>query len=235
MNARATDNLFCSLCGDPILLNTSNPVESLSMDHVPPKQFYPKDIRTAQNQNLWLVPTHKRCNGDYRLDEEYFYHATQVMVQNGNHRMAQVVHLDLMRRTNKPQTPALVRSLLKKVRTVTKAGIYLPPGIVQFNVDEYRLQRVAIKIARGLFWLDQKRYIPRENCKDIRLCELETDAPEIYRRLWCGVPAKSVITEVFSYRRVEFEHLHLFSMLFWEAFMFCAAFENPSTGTTSAK
>ena len=92
------------------------------------------------------------------------------------------------------------------------------------------MQRVAIKIAQGLFYLDQKRFVPRENCKDIYLCEQVADVPEGY---WGCARAeeKSVLPAVFSYRRFEFENMHLFSMLFWEAFMFCAAFEDPSGDT----
>jgi len=228
MDARSIDNQTCSLCGDQIAANSVNPDDALSMDHVPPKQFYPKETRTTHKTNLWLVPTHRRCNADYRKDEEYFYHAVYALVQKGNRTMGQVVHHDLLRRTSKPQTPAMVRSLLKEFRTVTEAGIHLPPGIVQFGLDKYRTQRVAIKIAQGLFYLDEKRYIPRANCKDIRLCEFESDVPELYQLSWRGADAKSVLPAVFSYWRFGFDNLHLFTMLFWEAFMFCVAFESPS-------
>ena len=54
--------IVCCLCGHPILANPANPDDAFSSDHVPPKQFYVKEIRSAQNPNLWVVPTHKRCN-----------------------------------------------------------------------------------------------------------------------------------------------------------------------------
>lgn len=221
------EQIVCCLCGHTIPPNPADPDDALSKDHLPPKQFYPKEIRSAENPNLWLVPTHKRCNADYRKDEEYFYHAVYGLLQNGNPAMGQVVHRDLIRRTSKPQTPAMVRSLLKEYRTVTDAGIYMPPRIVQFGLDAYRMQRVAIKIAQGIFDLDHKRYIPRENCKDIRLCESETDVPELYQLSWHCAEAQSVLPAIFSYRCFQFENLHLFSMLFWEAFMFCAALDSP--------
>ena len=224
-------NTTCCLCGEAILPTAENPDAALSMDHVPPKQFHPKEIRSAQNPNLWVVPTHKRCNAGYRKDEEYFYHAVCALVQNSNRAMGQVVHRDLMRRANKPQTPAMVRSLLKEFRTGRDAGINLPPGIVQFNLDPYRMRRVAIKIAQGVFYLDQRRYVPRENCKGIRLFQLKTEVPELYQLSWRGAEAKSVLPGIFSYRRFELDNLHLFSMLYWEAFMFCAAFESHSAGT----
>jgi hypothetical protein len=228
MDAIQNLNRICCLCGSRISANPVDPNDALSWDHVPPKQFYPKEMRATANPNLWLVPTHKRCNGDCRMDEEYFYHAVYPLVQNGNPSTAQVVHRDLIRRTKQPQTPAMARKLLKEFRMVTKAGIYLPAGIVQFNLDEYRLQRVVIKIAQGLYYRDRQAYMPRTNCKDIRLCEHKCEVPELYELSWCGTDAKSVMPGVFSYRHLEFDNLHLFSMLFWEAFLFCAAFENPS-------
>lgn len=233
MDGRAIGIPTCSLCGQPIAPNPDNDGDSLSMDHVPPKQFYPREIRASANPNLWLVPTHGRCNADYREDEEYFYHAVYPLVQNANRAMGQVVHRDLKRRTSKPQTPAMARSLLKEFGTVTEGGILLPPGIVQFKLDVYRVQRVAIKIAQGLFYLDDGQHVPRENCKDIRLCESANQVPELYKLLGGAAEAKSVVPSVFSYWRSEFDDLHLFSMLFWEAFMFCAAFKSPSA--TSSK
>jgi hypothetical protein len=228
MDAPAVPIQTCSLCGQAILANPENVDDSLSMDHVPPKQFYPKEERASANPNLWLVPTHRRCNADYQKDEEYFYHAMYPLVRDGNRAMAQVVHRDLKRRTNKPQTPAIIRSLLKEFRTVTEGGILLPRGMVQFNIDAYRVQRVAMKIAQELFYLDKDQHVPRANCKDIRLCESESDVPELYQFSWRGAEARAVLPAVFSYRRCEFDNLHLFSMLFWEALMFCVALERPS-------
>lgn len=34
------------------------------MDHVPPKQFYPKDIRKRAHGNLVRQPTHRKCSGN---------------------------------------------------------------------------------------------------------------------------------------------------------------------------
>lgn len=226
-----SNDYICCLCGDTIPPNPANLDDALSMDHVPPKQFYPKENRTARIPNLWVVPTHKRCNADYRKDKEYFYHAVYPLVQDGNRTMGQAVYRDLMRRTHKPQTPAMTRRLLTRFKRVTDSGIHLPPGIVQFNLDACRVERVAIKISQGLFYLDESRYLPRRNCKDIRLCQTEGEVPQLYQLSWRRGEAKSVLPGVFSYRRFEFENLHLFSMLFWEAFMFCTAFEGPLAGS----
>lgn len=197
------------------------------MDHVPPKQFYPKSLRTKLNLNLWVVPTHKRCNEDYREDEEYFYHAMSPIVGKNNPQMGKTIFADFARRTHKPQTPAMIRNILKSYSHVSNGGIYLPPGIVQFSVDKDRTQRVIIKIAQGLIYSDCDVYAPSENCKDIRLCSDKSDVPEVYSLSWQGAESKTVCQKVFAYRRFELENLHLLSMFFWESLMFCCAFEDP--------
>lgn len=211
---------LCSICGQPIA------PDELSADHVPPKQFYPKATR-KECTKLWVVPTHKQCNQDYRKDEEYFYHAAYPLVRHTNMRMGQLIHQDLMRRTHKSQTPAMVRMILKEVKTKTEGGLILPPGLAQLTLDQGRLERVAVKIAQGLFYLDQERFLPRENCKDIHLCLSDTEAPELYRMSWECSLNKSVLPDIFSYRAFQLDSLHLVSMLFWQAVMFCAAFEIP--------
>lgn len=217
----------CYLCGQPILPDVQRTEDALSMDHVPPKQFYPKETRSTIRARLWYAPSHKRCNEDYREDEEYFYHVMHIVVQDNNPSMGQVLHMDLARRTHKPQTPAMLRNILKTFAPVTSGGIYLPPPLLRFEVDRYRAERVVLKIVRGLFFLDHGRHLPLENCKDIRLCLAKSDVPEIYARMWEAGPAKTICPEVFSYRHFEVKGLHLWSLLFWEAFMFCIAFQDP--------
>lgn len=237
---------ICCLCGKP-----ANKDDPISREHVPPKQFYPKSLR--KGLNLWVAPTHKSCNKSYQLDEEYFYHALFPLVANTNPQTANVVLDDLKRRAKKPQTRTLLRAILKTQQTTTSGGIVLPPGMVRLDVDAYRLQQVAIKIGRCLFYQDHKRVMPYENCKDIRLCQCEEDVPECYRLSWelskvsvdsvatsesseivvdndtgKGLPL-SVYRQVFEYRPAYLEpkHLHLYSLMFWRAFIFCMAFEDP--------
>ena len=163
----------CCLCG-----KTATDEDPLTREHVPPKQFYPKPLRDGLN--LWVVPTHRSCNNQHKADEEYFYHALYPLVANVNPQTADVILDDLKRRAKKPQTPTLLRSILKTARKTAESGIVLPRGVVRMDADQFRLQQVAIKIGRCLFYRDHKRVMPYENCKDIRLCEREDDVPELY-------------------------------------------------------
>jgi len=196
------------------------------MDHVPPKQFYPQELRSQKQLNLWVAPTHRECNERYRADEEYFYHSMYTLVAKLNPGMARAIFRDFERRSTKPQTPAMLRRLLSNVTTVTEGGVHLPPGIIRVAVNEYRIEQIVLKIARGLYYLDHGEYIPLENAKDIRCCEQEEEVPELYQLTWRAAPAKTICPEVFSYRHFTFESLHLWSLLFWESFLFCTAFNS---------
>jgi hypothetical protein len=168
---------LCCLCG-----KAATACDPITREHVPPKQFYPKSLRDGLN--LWVVPTHKSCNNKHQRDEDYFYLAVYPLVANVNPRAAGVIVDDLKRRAKSRQTPTLLRSILQKSRTTTDGGLVLPPGVVRIDASKYRLQQVATKIGRCLFYRDHKRFMPYENCKDIRLCEHENDVPELYTLSW---------------------------------------------------
>ena len=102
-----------------------------------------------------------------------------------------------------------------------------------------------------MFYRDHERVIPYENCVDIRLCEREEDVLELYRLSWemskvnvndlatsetCGLVVDinseagrplAECQQVFDYRPayIEERQLHLYTLRFWGAFVFCMAFE----------
>lgn len=239
----------CCLCG-----KFATDEDPITREHAPPKQFYPKSLRDGLN--LWVVPTHRSCNNKHKADEEYFYHALYPLVANANPQTADVILDDLKRRAKKPQTRTLLRGILKSARTTTEGGIILPPGVLRIDTDKTRLQAVALKIGRCLFYRDHKRVMPHENCRDIRLCEREEDVPEVYGLSWEMskvdvnnlIPSESgglvvivdleagqalsACRQVFDYRAAYFEEkqLHFYTLRFWEAFVFCMALEDPDAG-----
>jgi hypothetical protein len=136
---------------------------------------------------------------------------------------------DFHRRSQKPQTPALIRKVLKGVSSVTSGGIYLPNGKLEVQIDRSRIENVVLKIARGLFYIENNRFMPLKNAKDIRFCSNEGEVPELYRLYWPHVTLNGVCPEVFSDKYFYFESkkLHLYTLLFWQAVMSCVAFEEP--------
>ena len=108
---------------------------------------------------------------------------------------------------------------------ITSGGIILPQGLLQVEIDLMRIEKVSLKIVRGLFYMDNHNFIPLENAKDIRFCSNESEVPELYRLYWPYAKLRGVCPDVFSYKYFKFENLHLYSLMFWKTIMSCAAFE----------
>lgn len=220
---------ICYLCG------TSIENADLSADHIPPRAFFPKDVRVGLN--LQVAPAHKTCNESFKADEEYFQHALFIEVLNKKPSITASLKNDFYRRADKPQTPALIRKISKGISNTTSGGIYLPHGIHQVEIDQLRIERVVLKIARGLFYIENNSFLPLQTAKDIRFCLNESEVPDLYKLYWPHVKIKGVYPKVFSYKYFntckfsladkcpELDKLHLYTLLFWEAVMFCVAFE----------
>ncbi len=219
----------CSLCGQPILDNPSDPLDRETDEHVPAKQFYPHQLRSQIRKQLWKVPSHERCNASYKPDEEYFYHRLAGLVGVQNQHMGQEVFADLRRRAKKPQSKVLIRQVLKEARNTSPGGIILPPGHLWVSYDVVRIQNVACKVAQCLFYKDHGKHMPKKNCVHIELCENFEDLQPVFMLLLRHTQPQSVYTNVFQYWYFDVEGQHHYALLFWEAFMFCLIFENPAT------
>ena len=212
---------ICYLCGNPIDPNASQEELKLSMDHVPPKQFFPKQVRIDEHLNLELAPSHKECNNAYKDDEDYFYHSLYTLVANNNPEMAQTVFQDFVRRSSRPQTPEMIKKIFSSASRTTSGGIILPGNKVEVNVDLARIQRIAGKIARGVIFLATQEYCPESNIVDMRNCESESEVPEMYQLSWKASTMETTYKRVFSSRCFPFEGHFIVSLMFWESFMFC--------------
>ncbi len=137
----------------------------------------------------------------------------------------------------------MIRKILKGVSNVTPVGIHLPRAKYAVTIDQPRIERVVLKIVRGLFYLENRNFLPPENAKDIRFCLDENEVPKMYRLYWPFVKLTGVYPKVFSYKYfntrkcsasgkyTELDRLHLYTLLFWEAVMFCVAFENSKSSS----
>lgn len=222
----ASDTIqICYLCGDAIDPNSIQDQLKLSKDHVPPKQFFPKQFRIDENLNLEWAPSHKKCNNNYKDDEDYFYHSLYPLIANSNPTMAQTVFQDFVRRSRHPQTPAMLRDIFSNASRTSSGGIILPANKVVINIDLVRIQRIAGKIARGVVFLKTDDYCPETNIVDMRLCETESEVPEMYQLSWKVTSIESAYPKIFSYRCFPYEGLYILSLLFWEAFMFCVTIQ----------
>lgn len=87
---------ICALCGDMIQ------EQDETVEHVPPKLFYPKSLRPRIGKPFWTVPSHRACNEKYCMDEEYFYYFLMPLVINENSEMGKVLLDDLRERRKNP-------------------------------------------------------------------------------------------------------------------------------------
>jgi len=217
---------ICYLCGDVIDPNSIQDQLKLSRDHIPPKQFFPKQIRIDENLNLEWAPSHKKCNNDYKNDEDYFYHSLYPLVANSNPGMAQTVFQDFKRRSRNPQTPTMLRDIFANASRISSGGIILPENKVVIDLDLFRIQRITGKIARGVLFLKTDDYCPETNIVDMRLCETVSEVPEMYQLSWKATSMESTYPKVFSFKYFPFlQGYYILSFLFWEAFMFCVTIQ----------
>jgi hypothetical protein len=220
---------LCALCGQSIADNPADPDDQETDEHVPPLQFIPKAMRPQLRERLWKVPSHRRCNQSHKLDEEYFLHYLSPLVAAQNESMGKLLLAELTRRLKKPQSRGLIRRLLKERTYKSPGGIILPPGLVRINYNVVRIQNVAVKVAKCLFWRDHGSYMPRSNCVHIELCETVAGLQPFFADL-CLVrelEKRSAAPNVFRYWYIDLEGQHYYAMLFWEAFMFCMIFQEP--------
>lgn len=140
--------------------------------------------------------------------------------------MAGVIFQDFKRRSQKPQTPAMIRKITKTASKITQGGIHLPAGKIELGLDEGRLQRIAMKIARGVLCLNGIAYMPERNCIDVRMYQHESEVIDIYRLSWQASPQpQGDYHKVFSYKYFHFDNHHYVTLLFWESVMYCLCFE----------
>lgn len=219
---------LCALCGEVILEKPPNDQQSLTMEHVPTKQFHPKSMRPEIRGELWKVPTHKKCNNGVKLDEEYFYTRFYPLVGAQNEEMGKLVLGDIRRQAAKPQVRRMIRRLLKETVSKTPAGIVLPPTLVRVEYDVWRVQNVFVKTAQCLYYKDHERYLPRKNCDHCEIIEHPDQMQELFSSLIRHTERRAVVPSVFAYWNAEFERQQLYAMLYWGAVMVCMMFWDPS-------
>jgi hypothetical protein len=212
---------ICALCGEEIQKQDE------TVEHVPPKLFYPKCLRPTIREPFWTVPSHRNCNEKYRMDEEYFYHFLMPLVINENSEMGKVLLDDLWERRKNPQTASMIKWLLSEMETETPGGIILPPSIRRFSVKKVRVQNVALKISQCIYFKEHGKFLPKLPCKHCELVERIEDLQPLYRLVLEHVKPVSIAPDLFNYRYVCVHGVHYFGFMFWAGFMFCLAFDDP--------
>lgn len=172
-------NQLCYLCGE----NTAD-----SEDHVPPKSLFPKNF---QNKG-YKLPSCSRCNNLLHLDEEYIRDRFSIA---GHSQVAyDVFQLGTRRSYLRPY------ELLK---SVTKLDLInrdtVPFGSnTGIKMDVGRVNRVSIKIVKGLYYYHLVQRIPDNYTFDVYF-DPPNWLPDLLNK---PSPLIGRFDEVFSYKGI---------------------------------
>jgi len=204
------------LCGKPLSGETNR-------DHVPPRQFFPEEVRKTLDPQLDTVPVHASCNSAHRADEEYFAYSLGALA--GESAAGGALWRDQSRRFKEGELKGLAMKVLGEFER-RDADPELPEGKVFKRVDRQRASRVMWKIVRGLYFLDRKEILPDEIDATIEIVEPERKCPTEYDYV-LAQQSQGRYRGVFDYKSVVLGNklkLEMWAMLFWDRVMVFVTF-----------
>lgn len=210
---------LCYLCGLEL-------DEEIDRDHVPPKQFYAKNLRRKHKPNLFTLPVHTKCNKSYQKDEDYFVHSIAPL-SKGSYSGNEIWH-DIAKRLRRPQGQVIGRMVLREFED-RPSGLYLPGDKVLKRFDGKRVNRILWKIVRGLFYKEYIRFLPKETPRLFKIISVGEKPPPEFQ-LVQNTKSRGQYANVFDYKYTfmpEFDNFHLWAILFWNRIISLVAFHDP--------
>jgi hypothetical protein len=212
-----TDINICYLCGQPLS-------DEICKDHVPPRQFYARELRRKYGPNLFTLPVHPSCNKAYQKDEDYFVHSVGPVAMESYSGKA--LWGDISDRCERPQNKRIVQMVLKEFDE-RPSGLILPFGKVAKRFDGERVWRVVWKIVRGLFFKEIGQVLPDDLPIKYEILSPGEKPPSEYDIVHTAPPLGQYPT-VFDYRYVGIpEKMYLWAMLFWDRIIMFVGFHLP--------
>jgi hypothetical protein len=142
---------ICIFCGKP----------ADTKEHIPPKQFF----KGALNKPLITVPSCKACNAGFQKDEDFFRQFYVSMLMERSSEAKKLMEGEVSRSILR--TPALGHQMFNQMKLVdayTKSGLY-QGKMTMYTVsdsDKERINRVATKVIKGLFFHEFGHTIPED-------------------------------------------------------------------------
>jgi len=212
-----TNSDICYLCGELL----GNEVDK---DHVPPKQFYARELRIKYSPNLFTLPVHSSCNKSYQKDEDYFVHSIGPLAMESYSGTA--LWGDISNRYERPQNRRLAEMVLKEFDE-RPSGLVLPFGRVAKRFDGNRVRRVVWKIVRGLFFKEIGQVLPDDLRIKFEVLSPGENPPPEYDPILTATPLGQY-PGVFDYRYIGIpEKMYLWAMLFWDRIIMFVGFHVP--------
>lgn len=191
-------------------------------DHVPPQVFFPPAHRRMKNlSKLEVVHAHSKCNGDYKLDEQYFFHSLA----------------PLARRTE--VGPAIWQSIEKPILTSRERNLRLkiagefsinPVGRVQKRFDKKRIDRVMRKIVRGLWFQRFQSSLPDTWRYEVFLYDPINRPPDEVLEGITNEPSWGCYPEVFFFKTARSSQyaIQAFVFFLWDWFVIPVFVHDPT-------
>ena len=217
----------CYLCGNQIEFD-------FSMDHVPPKQFYASSLRRDLNlSQLVTLPVHGACNKAFESDEAYFTWSLSPLAVGSTAGDALVQErVEKLKKRNR--LLALYEMVLREFDKFP-SGLHLPGGRVIKRFNGERVNRVAWKLVRGLYFYETKSVLGEDTPSTIEIIEPDRAREAAGTNLvWETVTAqepRGAYGGVFEYkyfvRDVSGNKLHVWGMILWDKIMIFIAHHDP--------
>ncbi len=135
---------------------------------------------------------------------------------------------DFKRRLRRPAGRRLARMVLQEFRE-PDGGLVLPDNRILKKLDTERVERVAWKIVRGLYFHHRSAYLPDSTPKTVHFYGPLDESPEFVIALM-GEPSMGHTPAVFDFKFAELSELHLWLLRLWERMIVFVAFHNVNCG-----
>jgi hypothetical protein len=216
--------MLCYLCGEVLGSNVSR-------DHIPPQQIWSPEVRRRFDvSQLVTLSTHPFCNSAYSRDEEYAVRMLSLAAYESPTGRSLVQHG--LAKAREGKSLGLHRAVVQSFDP-RPGGLYLPDERTLVRVDGARVKRVAWKIVRGLWFLENQMVLPENTPFAIEIKEPANGAAPKFEEFWNRVraqPSRGAYQAVFAHKYLRYEDegeiLHGWAMLLWDrVIVYCTHFD----------
>jgi hypothetical protein len=214
---------ICYLCGK-IIGGQPN------KDHVPPENIFPRKIKREFRIDPIKLSTHPECNESYSKDEEYFKQSLGPLAYKS--AVGKSLLEDIKRTSQNPKSRGLYLKVLNEFDK-TPGGIVLPSWMIAKRYDGKRIRRVLWKITRGLFYHENKIFLPENLPALIEIFEPNKKPSEVFLDCLGPLASRGKYGKVFDYKYVEHHaseiplYGHYWGLLFWDCMIVTVMFHDP--------
>jgi hypothetical protein len=212
----------CYLCGESL------PENDRSKDHVPPKQFYAKEIRLGIPLNLLTLETHAACNRSFQRDEDFVVNTLLPFVLTSTSGAA--LGQDVAAMVRKGKQRKLIQKIIEEFEE-RPSGLILPPERIVKRIEYKRIHRVAWKIIRGLFFHHHEKMLPEDTPHKLIEMIMPGDGPGKYLPFIVDQSSQGAYPGVFDYKIFHCPQLqkwpNVWALLLWDRVILIEAFQNP--------